>query len=277
MSLFHRNDIYQVTIDSFFRDEGTSSNFQISPVLPVQSSQFDRVCLSKLQIPRSYYDVLSGYNTFTLRENGLSATITITEGNYNVLTFQSALQTALNLNSPRGWVYSVSYPPATQVNTNKFTYTVSGNAGVQPQFIFTTGLYLQLGFLPNTTNSFVANTITSINQVSMSTLNQLYIKSNLCTTSPNSILYEVLICGNYPSNSYIYEDISKIDVNSREFTNTLSTSWSFQIQDRYGNVVDLEGLDVTFVVMFYKKDITPEVQLEHIRLKEMEKQVKNTY
>src|SRR5258708_4022068 len=99
------------------------------------SAKFNRVTAMLINIPKSFYLVQQGFNTFTLQENGLNATVTIPAGNYNIISFQVVLPPLLNAASitlGHTWSYAITYPVVrSQADTGKFTYTVTGNAGMQ--------------------------------------------------------------------------------------------------------------------------------------------------
>src|SRR6185437_735134 len=167
-------------LSSANRISGTdSSNFTIQVPIPPHET-FTHVCLLEANIPKSYYLVQAGYNTFILLEQGIPITITITPANYTATCFKTCLAEALNAASLAGWVYSVGSPSSTQPATGRFTYAVVGpGGGNQPSFVFTTNLYEQLGFNFNSTNTFVGGALTSANVVRFQSEDALYIHSDI--------------------------------------------------------------------------------------------------
>lgn len=269
MSLYYNDEIRSIVVDSSNRISGTSTNFTINLNLPNNCQDYDRVALNQISIPRSYYDVDMGTNTFTLKENLLTATITIPIGLYNVNTFNTVLTNQLNLMSPNGLTYTVAYPSPTTTNTNKYTYTVSGALTVS--FIFTTSLYQQCGFSANSTNTFSAGVLVSTNSISISYINRLFLKSNMCGTSQDSLLQEILIAGQFPSTSYIYYENTNFDINSKVFSNNKDSVWNFQLYDRYGNIVNLNGQEIVFTLKIYRKGKTSELLYNHYKIQNLEK------
>ena len=61
------------------------------------------------------------------------------------------------------------------------------------------------------------------------------------------------------------------DTNSRVFTKPQANYWNFQLQDEYGNVLDLNGLDFNFTLTVYIKDDTSELHRESLLLDNLEK------
>ena len=248
---------------------GTSSNFIINLNLPNYVQEFDRIALNQFSCPRSWYDVASSYNTFVFIEGVTSYIITIPPGMYNVYTLAtkigSLLTTASGINT-----YTVSYPNSSLVvNTNKYTFTCS-NLTQSYSFVFTTNMFQQMGFAKNTTYNSASGIITSTNSLSISYINRLFLVSNACNTSYNSYLQEILITGQFPSTSFVYYENINYDTNSKEFTNPQNNCWDFSLYDRYGNIVDLNGLELVFSLIFYKKNKTDEAHLEHIKLQNLE-------
>jgi hypothetical protein len=277
MSLFHKDDVRIVNVDSSQRLSGTSTNFTINLNLPNYVQEFDRVAVNQISIPRSWYDVESGYNTFVLKEGTSSQTITIPAGMYNVNTLATTIATQLNSASVlngNSYTYTVAYPNSSlTVNNNLYTYTCSSSAKAI-QFIFTTNLYQQMGFAQNTTNTFGGgspNTLTSVNSISISYINRLFLYSNCCNTAQNGYLQEILIAGQFPSTSFIYYEAQNFDINSKEFTNPQNNAFDFALYDRYGNIVNLHGLEIVFSLIFYKKNRTDELHFDYIKMKNLEK------
>ena len=61
-------------VNTLNRASGTPENFTFTFQIP-QSEQYDRVVVLNASIPSSFYLVQSGFNTFTLQEDAVQATI----------------------------------------------------------------------------------------------------------------------------------------------------------------------------------------------------------
>ena len=94
-------------MDSHERVSGTHSDFSF--VLEFQDD-YDHAVVLQVNIPKSYYIVQNGLNTFILQEGLSSVVITLPYGNYSRLSFRTQLQSSLNAHSPNGWTYVVSIP-----------------------------------------------------------------------------------------------------------------------------------------------------------------------
>src|SRR3954470_22945414 len=124
MSLITSKRLFYV--DSHQRISGTHSNFTYQ--LDYKNEDYDYCVVLQATIPKSYYLIQSGQNTFTLQEGGSAATITVPIGNYSRSSFQSQLQSLLNSLSPNHWTYAISIPNTLITgDTGLYTYTVTGN------------------------------------------------------------------------------------------------------------------------------------------------------
>lgn len=250
-----------VNFNSKDRISGTNSNFNSLPV-DLGNNAFDTVCLVQASIPKSFYNMPSGYNTFTLRENATSVTVTIPPGNYNRINLQSVLATVLTSASPNGRTYTVSYPPSTQADTFHYTFTVNSIA-ITVQFIFTSiSPFRQLGFDVGTytfTPGISSSTLESVNALNLSYILRAFIKTNLVADATDSILEEILSFGSFPSSSVVHYIQYNFDMNSRRLSPSNKNSWNFVLQDAFSQEINLENVPWAFSVAFYQRNKTHEI------------------
>ena len=251
-----------VSFNSKDRTSGTNSNFQSSPV-DIGLNKFDSVCLMTASIPKSYYNMPSGYNDFFLTELGFTTLISIPVGSYNKINLASTLSTLLtqgSTNIGNNWVYNVTNPPTTGADTFKFTFTVSGNGFDQPIIQMTDkSPFRQLGFEQSTSYPFVANTLESANAINLAYVLRMFIKSNICDTATEGILAEILSVGSFAPQSVIFFQEFNIDLNTRVFNYSNVNSWSFTILDSFGQEIDFNGIPWAFTLVFYKRNDTHEI------------------
>ena len=251
-----------VSFNSKDRISGSNSNFVSAPV-DIGINKFNSVCLLCASIPKSYYNVPSGYNTFTLTEKGVNTTITIPVGSYNKINLASVLSTLLTNGSValgNNWTYVITNPSPTQADTFKFTFTVSGNGLFQPTITMTsTSPFRQLGFEPSSSYPFVANVLTSANAINLAYILRIFIKSNICNDSNDGVLDEILSVGSFAPQSVLFYQQFNIDVNTRIFNSNLPNSWNFVLVDSYGQEIDLNGIPWAFTVVFYERNNTHEI------------------
>ena len=233
-------------IDSDFRVAGTtSSDFVHRISIP---PHHDHISVLQASIPHSFYNIQSGLNTFTLTENGTNSTVTISEGNVSVSDLVSDVQTALN--TAGSWTYAVGL----NNRTGKMTFSVTGNAGLQPSFTFEGCLYRQLGFNEESTYTFTANELTSANIVNLATP-MIYISSNLVENSLSpinqQILQEVFTGDSYDHIKYVNPDIVH---NAKRLSRNvqLSNVARFQVTNTDQEVLELNGVALNLSLVTFK-------------------------
>lgn len=259
---------YIVYISSNNRASGTNSNFQSAPI-DLGINKYDACCVCQASIPRSFYNIPSGYNSFTIKEGVNTATITIPVGSYNRINLQNVLQTKLNETRTGGWTYVVSYPDtATQGDTFKYSVSVSGNSS-QPQFIFTNSLFRQLGFEQNSTNTFSSNSLTSTNCINLAYATRAFIKSNIC--SGIDVLQEILGYGSFPMLSVAYFEQQDYDLNSRILNPNNLNSWTFVLVDAFDQIIDLNGVPWSLSIVLYERNNTHEILKTDLELRNEER------
>jgi hypothetical protein len=253
-------------LDTHDRVSGTHENCYLQLDLP-SSEEFDRVVVLSAVIPRSYYLVQAPYNTFTLRENGINTTVTIAEGNYSYSSFKSYLQSLLNSSTSQGWIYTITTPnTASQPATGKYTFTVSGNGGLQPSFIFpsTSKVYEQLGFDDSSTNIFVGSSLVSKNVVKFVLEDTLYIHSDLVGGASDDILQELFTSGSSDFSSIKFQNYSPIEY-SKVLSSSTNNVYRITLTDEDSRVINLNGLNMVMTLLIYKSDDINVMQREFIK------------
>lgn len=237
-----------VYVDSHQRTSGSHGDFTYK--IKLDKKDVDSVVVLSSTIKKSYHLIEDGFNTFILKEGIIETTITIPIGNYSASTFKTVVQGLLNTNSPNLWTYAITLPnTATTAQTGQFTYTVSGNSS-QPSFIFDKHLFEQFGFESSSTNTFVADTITSTNMVYFQLLDVIRIHSDLSHKGGN-ILQEISAIS--PDFSTLKYNCIDIDANSKNFTLTEQNIFEFTCLDEEYRRINLT-LNVLITLMFYKKN-----------------------
>lgn len=261
-------------VDSDYSDSGHTGDFNYTIDIP-QGADFDSVVMLQGSFPKSYYVVRNNHNTFTLTEGASSVNITLTAGNYTMSAFESSLQTALNANSPNGYAYIVDKPVfSTAVNDGKFSYSVSGNGGTQPSFSFSSSslLYKQFGFDYNSTNSFVANALTSTNVVNFNTVSGLILKadcvegSGISTSIGNNVLQEILCFNAYDFSNIGFANPAP-EYSAKKLKKSVGKSFNFKLTDLDDNILDFNGQSCNFSLVFFKRDNYNELAARDLKMK----------
>jgi hypothetical protein len=214
------------------------------------SKGYTHIAITSCSIPKTYY-VLNSDTELKVYENGSIRTITVFKGNYTVSNFASLLPTYLS--GSTAWTYAVSYPDAGSVDESKYTYTVSGNGGIQPRF-YTDDKYLAqvMGLVLSQWNDFDSDKLVSPYALNFQAYDELLIKSNI-VENKLSLLQEIYSSGN-PYNSSILWVNPSIELNAKRLNSAKTNSYNFSLQDIDGNEVDLNGSEWSMVITVFKVD-----------------------
>lgn len=258
--------IYYVNSANRLNASDTDNSFSYK-FINLQDGEFDSVVVLSASIPKSFYLFQNGQNTFQLKENTSTVTITIPQGNYNRNSLLAIVMRLLNTNSPNGWTYIITYPNINvTADDGKYYFTVTGNSS-QPSLIFQTYCYEQLGFNINSTNTFVSNSLVSSNVCNLSVETTLFIHSNVSQNyNSDNTLQEVYSNGE-ASYSYINFINPCPHEYSKPFENNNSNTFNFTLTDEYGNLINTNGININFTIMFYKKNIIDDMLKGYIKMK----------
>jgi hypothetical protein len=242
-----------IRVNSALKSSGeTHSNFtatlQITP-----NNYYTHVSLMRASIPRTFYSVNSPYNVFTLVEGSNTFTVSIREAQYTRKSLIAVVITALN--TAGNFTYTGSYDSSSTIgDTGLYTFTVSGNSGVQPAFIFADdSLTYQLGF-ENGTYNFVANSLTSVDVINLSYVdNVLYIISDMASGAKDSILGSI-ISSSSSTMSYINYVNTQVDESALRYNGAVnSNTFSFKLVDENFKIVDTRGSNIWFQIILYRR------------------------
>lgn len=214
---------------------------------------YDSVVVLSASVPKSYYAIEDGRNTFDLIENSTTTTITITPGTYSASDFVDLIQQLLNDNSSQGWTYAMSI----NLSTAKYTISVSGNGGNQPS-INPKEVYEKFGLLRNTPTAFTGDSLTSINVCDMSPENDIFVHSTLARgANTNDDIIIDLFGSGVPPYGRIQFFNPEVDQYAKDLNKT-SDTYRFYITDEDGNIKNLNGVNWTATILFYKKSTIPQ-------------------
>ena len=238
-------------VNSRNRINGDDSNFCMMIPIPA-GSKYTNVCVLDMSVPKSYYLIQDGYNTFTLVEGVIETQIGIPPGNYSRRSLQANLITLLNTGSPNHWIYQVTYPnSATQADTGKFTFTVSGNSS-QPSINCTVNVFEVLGFNMNSTNVFIDNSLTSTNVIKLQLEDTLFLHSDMATNGHTDILASIYSDG--PDMSIMQYKCTDVQAYSKKLNTTSSNYFHFSLLNEDRVRMNTNGLNITFTLLIYSKD-----------------------
>lgn len=253
-------------INSKNRVSGSNSNFAYE--IDTKEFEPDFVTVLSLNIPKTYYMVQNGQNTMTLRENAVDTSITFTPGNYNRSNLKTVFQNLLNDNSSQGWSYVVSKPASNAVDTGKYTFTVTGNGGLQPAFIFNEDyqLHEMLGFDVGITNTFTADSLTSTNVIKIQKEDSLFIRSDITGQHSLQILQEVYTHYTADYDHVAFENTNPL-IYAKKINNHYTNVYHFQLTNENGKEIDLNGNNWTMTICLFNRDDTTDNINKYIKSK----------
>jgi len=248
----HDSLIYYV--NSSNRLEGDDSDFTYQIQLPPHS-EFNYVSVLAASIPKSYYMIESGYNTFILQENQSQVNITLQPGNYNRKTLASVLASLLTSLSPNKWTYSITYPNnALTYDTGLYTFSVINNTS-QPVFIFNQNSpYQQLGFNISTLDAtyiFNNNQLIAPNVAKLYTDDNIFIHSDICQNFGDNVLQEIYTSNNTSFSNIVFQNVAPIQYRKKMATNS-SNVYRFYLTDEFSNKIFLNGQNMVITLWLYK-------------------------
>ena len=231
-------------INSEDRLSGTASNFTYELDIP-EGARMDSCCVLAMTIPRSYYLVREGYNTFTLSLNGIERPITVPSGNYTAMSFIPILTSLL---SDGTHLFTITFSSA----VGKYTYSYTGPAS-SITFIFGNGrVGHQMGFDEPSENSFVANILASKNVLDFISTSSLFLHSNIVEDS-SSVLQEIYSDNSVPFSNLVY-NCQFPAMYSKKLKNDTSTLFQFSLTDERNRILDLNGHDILITLLLYRKE-----------------------
>lgn len=249
-------------IDSHSRLNGTHTHFTHEVHLPARNT-FDSVCVLQASIPKSFYLIANGYNTFILSEPGnLPVTVSIPVGNYSRKALALTLTSVLTSASPSSlYEYTVTFPSgSTGADTGKYTFTITriDSAPLDPllQFSLSFGDAYQpceaLGFEINSSYMFSAGVLNSVNVCRLQAKSTIFIKSNCVDNGGTSVLQAIF--GADPDFSVINFQVGNaggISANRKELLVSNSNAFIFVITDEDGVLIDSNGLSITLSMLLW--------------------------
>ena len=243
-----------IIINSSNRASGSDSNFTYH-IDELTKNKYNRCCLIKALIPRSYYLVEEGINdSFTLTENGTDHTVTIAEGNYSLVSMRIALQQALN--DAGSYTYAVSYPAKTQVDTGKWTFSVSDNSSVQPIFTFAEKSLREICGFTVGSHQFTTNTLTSSAVIKLQKEDALKI---FCNMVEFDILGIAFVTSD-PSYSNTMYEVTDVEAQSKRLINNEVGTYNFYITDENNIEKEMNSQNIVLELLFwYESDIMDRV------------------
>lgn len=225
-------------ISSYQREDGDINNFRQTIKIP---ANHNRISLVSCSIPKSYYLIMDGHNTFLLD----TVQYTLTPGNYSVKTFTTAINALI---SPASIAFSEI--------TAKFTLTSTTRSVLSfPPDSQVAGVW---GFAPGSVNSIVATKLTSTQVCNFQSVSTIYITSSLVADKVqrfSEILFTLPVSGSSDWSFISFDNPCVIETakfcslaSAGDNTSLLNLPVHFSLLDEDGYHIDTNGIDWTMTI-----------------------------
>ena len=256
MSLMKTQQV--IHINSKFRTSGTDDDFEYTVTLN-KSNKYTHVAVLSISIPKSYYLVPDGENTFVIDDGGVLKTVTIPPGNYSITSFIYVLNNIFQHDTLNLSHYSVTFPNSrTEAQTGKMTFS---HNNAQHTSVFTFGnnhLPEVMGFERNSTNNFIlhnnTSTLISTNICNFQRESTLFLHSNVADNSNDDILLEMFASGNPDLSNINFENQGNLEEHSKAVTTSQNNSYRFYLTDEFDDRINLNGVNMLITLCFYEKE-----------------------
>lgn len=233
----------------YYPISSTESKLQVQLDIDPQK-HYSHVCVSSIEIPKTYYALPEDAN-ITILENGVETTITVEKGNYNIRSLANELKNNLNTNCT--YTYDITFSDVfIEKDTSKYTFTVSDNID-QPTLTIT-DYYLKRLLGLTETSQFAANQLISTNVLNFQSHNALYLKSNI-VSNRSKLIQEIYTAGN-PYNTSVLWMCPDLELYAKNINRVPTDIYEFNLLDRDGDIVDLNGSEWSAVICVMKFDNT---------------------
>ena len=272
----------KVYIDSSYKVSGTSSDFTIDLPETVQLEENMLCQIHEVSIPHSWYSINSTNNNLYFRHQVIPPSviagityrkITIPEGNYTAVDLAQTIEIALNLvydTGDRPNTYSISY----NTSTNKYTFSsnyatvifvvltdgeVAPVANVFSDPVDVNNLQSINRVLGNTTPATDAYTNVApytTNFVDLVPIKNVYLHCNeisnfnqLTVAGNSSIIKKINVTVPYLGviNDNELSSVDYIDVSGK-----MLRTLNFRLSDNFNQTINLNGVEVSFTLTFFK-------------------------
>jgi hypothetical protein len=237
-----------------------------------------------LTCPKTFYNVLDGFNMFILTIEGSSATITVPKKNYGRTSFATTLvgllnAAAISLGYP-GISFAITYATQQEADNGFYLFTVTGPATFTTPISFTFSsktqsyLYQLMGFNYSTSYTFSPSTTTTQTLSSVNVINfqlepvivlHANCINNSTATSSSSVLQTI-----FANTSLTYTNIVfyqyDLEAHARPLIDNRATTFHFWFTDINNVDIDFNGNTPQFTVIFFKSNDTTTMQRGFIKM-----------
>jgi len=257
-----------INVNSSDRTTGTDSKFAIKVSLPSQH-RFNRICLVKAMLPKSWYTVQEGQNRLTLHEGETSTVVELLPANYNRKSLAVDLSEALTNASPHGYTYAISYPNAMiHGDDGKYVFSVDSHdlvVALEVPDQKTSNMFELLGFNPGSINTFTDGSLKSANVVKIQNEDTVRIHCNVCDNNGDDVLAEIYALSSPTFSNVVYECPDLLSC-SRPLSNKTNAVFEFSLTNEANVPLSLNGLNYVFeILLFEEVDLSSKDLVEHAK------------
>jgi hypothetical protein len=260
---------YQVVIESSLRISGSTADF-IYRIPTLLSGGYDRVCLEQAHLPKSWYICPAG-NTFMFIEDGVETLKSLPMGNYSLSVFLATIKALITSTHAS---YTIAFPGPREPQTGRLTFAGSyPNRSGEPSYGFRFGkgtIAVMFGFAANSTVMAVHGLLQSTAVIQLSSNPVLMLRSSLVT---GQVLHPITGAGDVDDFGWIsYNWTGDASLTSKTLAHTGQDTFRFWLTDASAdsNLIDLNGLPITLVLIFYKHDDLSALQRQSLMLQHLE-------
>lgn len=248
-----RQKIFNVSSSQRTNTADVAESAEITLNMP-RRNRFSMCSIVRAEIPKSYYMLgLNDTDTFQITEatGGPAFTVTLTgDRDYSATELGVELKTALDTASAadgNGQVYTVTFNTNTRKYTisnvtNDFTLDFTGSALIAKYLGFSAGLQL--------ISTGVNNSIVSVNVVNQQRHDVIFIRSSIALNNNDDIL-GILYPSSYSEGAIIAYQPSDVRTSAVAVANNDANTFRFTLMDSDNNVVDLNGLNWSLVLVLW--------------------------
>lgn len=110
-----------------------------------------------------------------------------------------------------------------------------------------------MGFNSNSSYSFNNNSLTSSNVCNLRIESTYYLLSDICQQKGDNVLQNIISVGTSDYNYIVFENKTPYEY-AKVFSKAPKNIYNFTLTDENKNTIDLNGLNMVFTLMLFKKN-----------------------
>lgn len=256
-----------ININSSRRESGTPGDFYFRidniSIPEREGLRYTHMSVLEASIPKTWYNIRAGYNTFRLVETDTSIpivntfNISIQPGSYNSYSFANTIANAMTFqsgNSGLGLTYTISFSNnITTPITGRYIFTITGGTATMNVEIIPLSMNVQFGLAENESlniNQGNLFEVESTNIAFFTDIGGVFLKSDMVDEIDN--ILQPLTSSNTSAFSIISYQNNDPYANSKRIKHIGSNIFHFYLHDSLGRPLDLNNINLTFNILLFK-------------------------